>query len=137
MEKNWDLKARFEIRLQYRHDEWKDNLPVIRFTMNSAKCDTTGETAAYLQFGREIRITYDVTNDFHTGDEVWMTLPLLNNVAQKMTDKFMPKRDRLYVIVTQRYLRSMKWLILIILARFLDPIKCLPFVSVMTMMQAQ
>ncbi|GFX08709.1 hypothetical protein TNCV_62361 [Trichonephila clavipes] len=62
--KNRDLKPIIAILVQNRHDEWEDKLPSIRFALNSAKCDTTGKTAAYLQFGRKIRTIDDVTNDF-------------------------------------------------------------------------
>ncbi|GFX57695.1 integrase catalytic domain-containing protein [Trichonephila clavipes] len=62
--KNRDLKPRIAILVQNRHDKWEDKLPSIRFALNSAKCDTTGKTAAYLQFGREMRTIDDVTNDF-------------------------------------------------------------------------
>ncbi|GFT39939.1 retrovirus-related Pol polyprotein from transposon 297 [Trichonephila clavipes] len=142
--------------VQNRHDEWEDKLPSIRFALNSAKCDTTGKTAAYLQFGREMRTIDDVTNDFRaviyidnknfvpeitpylkrlarissevrerieekqdqrktfydkrhspgplypSGDKVWVTLHPLSNAAHKKTAKFMPKKDGLYIIVTQR-----------------------------------
>ncbi|GFX95604.1 hypothetical protein TNCV_4826181 [Trichonephila clavipes] len=59
--KNRDLKPRIAILVQNRHDEWEDKLPSIRFALNSAKCDTTSKTAAYLQFGREMRTIDDVT----------------------------------------------------------------------------
>ncbi|GBM59244.1 hypothetical protein AVEN_205078-1 [Araneus ventricosus] len=36
---------------------------MIRFALNTAKCETTNHTAAVLQFGRELRITDDVTHD--------------------------------------------------------------------------
>ncbi|GFX59943.1 integrase catalytic domain-containing protein [Trichonephila clavipes] len=92
----------------------------IRFALN-VPCDTTGKTAAYLQFGREMRTIDDVTNDFraiidnenffpeitpcplyHPGDKVWVTLHPLSNADQKKTAKFMPKRNGPYIIVTQR-----------------------------------
>ncbi|GFY20849.1 integrase catalytic domain-containing protein [Trichonephila clavipes] len=36
----------------------------ISFVLNSVKCDNTGKTAAYLQFGREMRTADDVINVF-------------------------------------------------------------------------
>ncbi|GFX90566.1 protein NYNRIN [Trichonephila clavipes] len=62
--KNRDLKPRIAILVQNRHDEWEGKLSSIPFALNSAKCDTTGKTAANLQFGREMRTIDDVTNDF-------------------------------------------------------------------------
>ncbi|GFV55618.1 hypothetical protein TNCV_1821051 [Trichonephila clavipes] len=124
--KSRDLKPRIPILVQNQHDEWEDKLPSIRFALNSAKCDTTGKTAAYLQFGREMRTIDDVTNDFRAiidnenfvleitpylkrlarissevRDKVWVTLQPLSNAAHKKTAKFMPKRDGPYIIVTQ------------------------------------
>ncbi|GFX42530.1 retrovirus-related Pol polyprotein from transposon 17.6 [Trichonephila clavipes] len=151
--KNRDLKPRIAILVQNCHDEWEDKLPSICLALNSAKCDTTSETVAYLQFGREIRTIDDVTNDFRTiidkenfgpeitpylkglarissevrekieekqdqqktydkrhrpgllyqpSDKVWITLHPLSNATHKKTTKFMPKRDRHCIIVTQR-----------------------------------
>ncbi|GFT17144.1 40S ribosomal protein SA [Trichonephila clavipes] len=121
--KNRDLKPRTAILVQNRYDEWEDKLPSIRFALNSAKCDTIGKTAAYLQFGREMRTIDDVTNDFRAiidnenfvpeitpylkrlariSSEAWVILHPLSNAAHKKTAKFMPKRDGPYIIVTQR-----------------------------------
>ncbi|GBN57855.1 hypothetical protein AVEN_30146-1 [Araneus ventricosus] len=36
---------------------------MIRFVLNTAKCETTNHTAAFLQFGLELRTTDDVTHD--------------------------------------------------------------------------
>ncbi|GFV26523.1 integrase catalytic domain-containing protein [Trichonephila clavipes] len=38
-------------------------LPFIRFALNTAKCETTGQTAAFLNFGRELRTPSEVVND--------------------------------------------------------------------------
>lgn len=62
--KNRDLKPRLAILVSDEHDKWHDKLPVIRFAMNTAKCSTTGQTAAFLQFGRELRTVDDVVHNF-------------------------------------------------------------------------
>ncbi|GBM01089.1 hypothetical protein AVEN_136640-1 [Araneus ventricosus] len=36
---------------------------MIRFALNTAKCETTNHRAAFLQFGREFRTTDDATHD--------------------------------------------------------------------------
>ncbi|GFT53111.1 uncharacterized protein TNCV_4232431 [Trichonephila clavipes] len=57
-----DLKPRLAILVQDKHDCWSEKLPFIRFALNTAKCETTGQTAAYLNFGRELRTQSEVVN---------------------------------------------------------------------------
>ncbi|GFT66905.1 hypothetical protein TNCV_996831 [Trichonephila clavipes] len=61
--KNRDLKPRLAILVQEKHDYWSEKLPFIRFALNTAKCETTGQTAAFLNFGRELRTPSEVVND--------------------------------------------------------------------------
>ncbi|GFX52757.1 integrase catalytic domain-containing protein [Trichonephila clavipes] len=146
-------------RIDFDEDEIEEEKPKLpkrkrKNLSRIAKCDTTGKTAACLQFRREIRTIDDVTNDFralidnenfdseitpylkilarissevserieekqdqrktfydkrhhpgplyHPGDKVWVTLQPLSNAAHKKTAKFMHKRDRPYINVTQR-----------------------------------
>ncbi|GFT05056.1 transposon Tf2-9 polyprotein [Trichonephila clavipes] len=58
-----DLKPRLAILVQEKHDCWSEKLPFIRFALNTAKCETTGQTAAFLNFGRELRTPSEVVND--------------------------------------------------------------------------
>ncbi|GFW77461.1 integrase catalytic domain-containing protein [Trichonephila clavipes] len=58
-----DLKPRLAILIQDKHDCWSEKLPFIRFALNPAKCETTGQTAAFLNFGRELRTPSEVVND--------------------------------------------------------------------------
>ncbi|GBL75987.1 hypothetical protein AVEN_234304-1 [Araneus ventricosus] len=61
--KNRDLKPRLAILVRDEHDTWEEKLPMIRFALNPAKCETTNHTEAFLQYGRELRTTDDVTHD--------------------------------------------------------------------------
>ncbi|GFX46347.1 integrase catalytic domain-containing protein [Trichonephila clavipes] len=61
--KNRDQKTRLEILVQDKHDCWSEKLPFIRFALNTAKCETTEQTAAFLKFGRELRTPSEVVND--------------------------------------------------------------------------
>lgn len=61
--KNRDLKYQLAIIVQEHHDNWHHCLPAIRFAMNSAKCQSTGYSASYLTFGREMRTLDDVQHD--------------------------------------------------------------------------
>ncbi|GFT04287.1 integrase catalytic domain-containing protein [Trichonephila clavipes] len=60
---NRDLKPQLEILVQDKHDCWSEKLPFIRFALNTAKYETTGQTAAFMNFGRELRIPSEVVND--------------------------------------------------------------------------
>lgn len=64
--KNRDLKPRIAILVGNQYSSWIDNLPFIRFIINSAKSDTTGQTVAYLQFDLELKTIDEVVNDFKT-----------------------------------------------------------------------
>ncbi|GFX50918.1 transposon Tf2-8 polyprotein [Trichonephila clavipes] len=48
--KNRDLKPLLEILVQDKHDCWSEKLLFIRFALNTAKCETTGQTGAFLNF---------------------------------------------------------------------------------------
>lgn len=61
--KNRDLKTQLGILVANNHDTWDKHLPTIRFAMNSARCDSTMASAAFLTFGREMRTVQDVTDD--------------------------------------------------------------------------
>ncbi|GFV89892.1 integrase catalytic domain-containing protein [Trichonephila clavipes] len=60
---NRDLKPWLAILVQDKHDRWLEKLPFLRFAHNTAKCETTGQTAAFLNFGRELRSPSEVLND--------------------------------------------------------------------------
>ncbi|GBL84470.1 hypothetical protein AVEN_117221-1 [Araneus ventricosus] len=64
--KNRDLKPRLAILVEDQHDSWCEKLPSIRFSMNTAKCSSTGQTAAFLTFGRELRAVAEVQNDLRS-----------------------------------------------------------------------
>ncbi|GFX71208.1 integrase catalytic domain-containing protein [Trichonephila clavipes] len=61
--KNSDLKPRLAILVQDEHHCWSEKLPFICFALNTATCETTGQTAAFLNFGRELRSPSEAVND--------------------------------------------------------------------------
>lgn len=61
--KNRDLKTQLAILTSDDHTSWIDKLPAVRFSMNTVKCQSTGYTAAFLTFGRELRTPDDVHRD--------------------------------------------------------------------------
>ena len=98
--KNRDLKPRLAILVENDHTLWEEKLPTIRFAMNTAKCDTTGETAAFLQFGRELRTTDDVQHDIraviHNDNFVPEITPYLKRFAdmtKEIKEKVEAKQD--------------------------------------------
>ncbi|GBM63819.1 hypothetical protein AVEN_262706-1 [Araneus ventricosus] len=60
--KSRDLKPHFAILVEDQHDSWCEKLPSIRFAMNTTKCSSTGQTASFLTFGRELRTVDEVQN---------------------------------------------------------------------------
>ncbi|CAL1266838.1 unnamed protein product [Larinioides sclopetarius] len=61
-----DLKPHLKMMVGNNHTLWFEQLPDIRFTMNTAKCETTGCTADYLNFALELRTLHDVTTDLRS-----------------------------------------------------------------------
>ncbi|GFV63247.1 retrovirus-related Pol polyprotein from transposon 412 [Trichonephila clavipes] len=61
--KNRDMKPRLAILVQDKHDCWSEKLPFILFVLNTAKCETTGQTVTFLNFGRVLRTKSEVVND--------------------------------------------------------------------------
>lgn len=61
--RNRDLKTQLAILVEDNHATWADKLPSIRFAMNTATSCSTGQTPAYLTFGRELRTPDDVQHD--------------------------------------------------------------------------
>ncbi|GFS59587.1 integrase catalytic domain-containing protein [Trichonephila clavipes] len=108
--KNRDLKPRIAILVQNRHDEWEDKLPSIRFALSSAKCDTTSKSAAYLQFGREMRTIDDVTNDFRAiidnenfVPEITPYLKRLARISSEVRERIEEKQDQRKTFYDKRH----------------------------------
>lgn len=58
-----DVKTQLAILTNGDHASWKDKLAAVRFSMNTAHCESTDFTPAYLTFGRELRTPDDVSRD--------------------------------------------------------------------------
>ncbi|GFU06855.1 integrase catalytic domain-containing protein [Trichonephila clavipes] len=122
--KNRGLKPRLAILVQDKYDCWSENLPFIRFALNTVKCETTGQTAAFLNFGRE-RVTHSKLErwlksnrivgyftlikreklcapTYQPVEHVFVASHPLSNAAQGRSAKLMPHRDGPYVVLTQR-----------------------------------
>ncbi|XP_018561434.1 uncharacterized protein LOC108903671 [Anoplophora glabripennis] len=82
--KNRDLKPRLAIMVGDDHTSWIDKLSTIRFAMNSVYCATTGSTAAYLTFGRELRTPDDIHNDIRTVVQSENLLPQITPFLDKI-----------------------------------------------------
>lgn len=61
--RNRELKTQLAIQVGEQHSEWPDKLHSIRFALNSATCQSTGYTPAFLTFGRELRTPSEVHRD--------------------------------------------------------------------------
>lgn len=64
--RNRDLKTQIAIFVQTEHTKWNQVLPMVRFALNTAVCQTTGYTPSYLTFGRELRSPDDVHRDMRS-----------------------------------------------------------------------
>ncbi|CAK1542499.1 unnamed protein product [Leptosia nina] len=64
--RNRDLKTQMAILVNNQHRNWPTTLPAIKFALNTAVCQSTGFTPAYLVFGRELRTPYDLAHDLST-----------------------------------------------------------------------
>lgn len=84
--KNRDLKAQLSICVGTDHKKWSIMLPAIRFAMNTAKCDSTGQTAAYLTFGRELRTPTEVHYDFRAIVKAENFVPQITPYLLKLAD---------------------------------------------------
>ncbi|GFY13431.1 hypothetical protein TNCV_1803021 [Trichonephila clavipes] len=54
IKKNRHLKPRFAMKVDNNHTLCIEKLPAIRFSLNTAKCESTDHTATYLTFAREL-----------------------------------------------------------------------------------
>ncbi|GFV75077.1 retrovirus-related Pol polyprotein from transposon 17.6 [Trichonephila clavipes] len=82
--KNRYLKPRLAILVQDKHDCWSEKLPFIRFALNTAKCETTGQTAAFLNFGRELRTPSEVVNDIRVVIQNDNCVPEITPLSQEI-----------------------------------------------------
>jgi hypothetical protein len=65
--RNSDLKTQLSIQIgEEPHPTWPTKVAAIRFAINTARCQTTNFTPAYLMFGREPRTVDDVTHDLRS-----------------------------------------------------------------------
>ncbi|GFV57126.1 retrovirus-related Pol polyprotein from transposon 412 [Trichonephila clavipes] len=64
--KNRDLKPRLAMMVGNHHTLLIEKLPAIRFVLNTAKCESTDHTAAYLTFARELRTLDQVNTDLRS-----------------------------------------------------------------------
>lgn len=62
--KNRDMKSQIAMMVKGKHNTWPEALPAIKFSMNSAYNQSTGYSAAYLTFGREMRTPYKISHNF-------------------------------------------------------------------------
>ncbi|XP_017475026.1 PREDICTED: uncharacterized protein LOC108365496 [Rhagoletis zephyria] len=86
--KNRDLKAQLAILVQNQHNTWSSDLASIRFAMNTTKCQSTGYSAAFLTFGRELRTFDDIEHDIKAITESENFIPQITPYLRSMVDTF-------------------------------------------------
>lgn len=82
--KNRDLKCQLAIIVQDQHDRWHHCLPSIRFAMNTSKCQSTGYSASFLTFGREMRTLDDVQHDVRSIIQSENFIPEISTYLQSL-----------------------------------------------------
>lgn len=83
-----DLRTQLAISVQNDHTNWPDKLPIIRFAMNSTKNESTGFSAAYVTFGRELRTIDDMEHDLRS-------IAISENFVVKITPQLLQISDTL------------------------------------------
>lgn len=88
--KNRDLKTQLSILVGNQHFTWPEKLPFIRFAMNTVLCQSTGYSAAFLNFRRELRAPDDVQHDLRgiiqSENFVANITPYLRKMAETLKD---------------------------------------------------
>ena len=92
--KNRDLKAQLAIFVGGNHSSWPDKLPSIRFAMNCAQCSSTGCSAAYLTFGRELRTPDDAHRDLRAIVTTENFVPVITPKLLALADTLREARER-------------------------------------------
>lgn len=95
--KNRDLKTQLAILVGKDHTTWDVNLAAIRFAMNSAKCESTSFTPAYLTFGRELVTYNDIQHNLRA-------ITISENFVPEITPRLLQLADTLKIAreVTER-----------------------------------
>ncbi|GFU76753.1 uncharacterized protein TNCV_1908641 [Trichonephila clavipes] len=79
--------TRQAIFVQDKHDCWSEEAtPSSRFALNTAKCETTGQTAAFLNFVVKLRTPSEVVNDIRV--VIGMIILCRDNSLSKKFAKF-------------------------------------------------
>ncbi|GFS77848.1 transposon Tf2-9 polyprotein [Trichonephila clavipes] len=92
--KNRYLKPRLAILVGEEHSAWEDKLPLIRFAMNTSVCDTTGHTAACLQFGRQLRTSDDIRHDIRQVIDNDNFVPEITPYLKRFANSILGVKDR-------------------------------------------
>ncbi|GFW81334.1 retrovirus-related Pol polyprotein from transposon 412 [Trichonephila clavipes] len=92
--KNRDLKPRLAILVGEEHSAWEDKLPLIRLAMNTSVCETTGHTAAYLQFGRQLRTSDDIRHDIRQVIDNDNFVPEITPYLKRFANSILDVKDR-------------------------------------------
>jgi hypothetical protein len=91
--KNRDIKAQMAIYVQNDHRSWPKALPAIRFAANTARCEVTGQTPAYLTFGRELRYPDDAERDLRAIVQSDTFVPEITPQLLRIADAFRQARS--------------------------------------------
>lgn len=92
--KNRDLKVQLAQLVDVKHNTWPLHLPSVRFSMNSACCQATGVTPAYLNLARELRSPLQVHHDIRAVLQKDNFVPQATPYLKSFLDSLITIRDR-------------------------------------------
>ncbi|GFT41732.1 retrovirus-related Pol polyprotein from transposon 17.6 [Trichonephila clavipes] len=93
--KNRDLKPRLTILgVGREHSAWEDRLPLVHFTMNTSVCHTTGPTAAYLQFRKQLRTSDDIRHGIRQIIDNDNFVPVITPYLKRFANSILDVTDR-------------------------------------------
>ncbi|XP_054746748.1 uncharacterized protein LOC129251374 [Anastrepha obliqua] len=88
-----EIFLRYGIPRRLKSDNDVQHIPSIRFAMNSAKCQSTSFTPAYLTFGREMRTLDDVQHDVRAIVESETFIPQISLYLRNITENLKPAKE--------------------------------------------
>ncbi|XP_063635205.1 uncharacterized protein LOC134805954 [Cydia splendana] len=92
--KNRDMKTQLGQLVGNDHTSWPTKLGVIRFAMNSAVCQATGATPAYLMFARQMRSPIEVSYDLRAVLDKENFVPQITPYLRSFISSLSAVRDR-------------------------------------------
>ncbi|CAH2103255.1 unnamed protein product [Euphydryas editha] len=83
------------ILVKNEHHQWPEVLPFIRFSLNTSLTSSTGQTPAYLTYGRELRSPITAQSDLRSIVEAENYVPQITTYLLKLADTLSTAKERI------------------------------------------